>query len=123
MAKANELDMEGLHGALCGYFTKLLAGQIPELVERTTTTRDEDGAEHTQKSWVETGFMVRPSAGELAVVAKFLKDNAIVGVAVVGSELSELEQQLAQRHSRRGKLPSERDVKEAMREIGSSLVQ
>jgi hypothetical protein len=114
--------MEDLHGALCGYFLKLIDGKIPELVERTVTKRAEDGTESTEKTWVETGFMVRPSAGELAVMAKFLKDNAITGVAAEGSELSELEKKLAARHARRGKLPTEADAKQALREMGSDLL-
>jgi len=115
--------MEVLHGALCRYFNKLLAGEVPELVERTSVTKDESGAEHTQKTWVESGFMLRPTAGEVAVMAKFLKDNAITGVAEEGSGLSELEKQLNERHQRRGKLPTKDDVARAMKEIGSDLIQ
>jgi len=124
MARANEKQMEELHGALCSYFLKLIGGQIPELVERTTTIRDEEtGAEHSQKAWVETGFAVRPSAGDLAVMAKFLKDNAITGVVADGTELSDLEKKLAERHARRGKLPTAGDVKQALKEMGSDLLQ
>lgn len=122
MARANEGSMENLHGALCGYFLRLIDGQIPGLVERTTTEKDGDGNEFTQKTWVETGFMVRPSAGELAVMAKFLKDNAITGVVAEGSELSELEQKLAERHARRGKLPTAADAQQALKEMGRDLL-
>lgn len=124
MAKANESDMEGLHGALCGYFLKLIGGEIPELVEATVTKTDpETGEVTTYKSWTKTGYMIRPSAGEVAVMAKFLKDNAITGAAVKGSELSELEKKLSEMHSRRKRPPTERDVKDAMRELGNDMLQ
>lgn len=124
MARADEKSMEALHGALCSYFLRLIGGEIPELTEATVTKTDADTGEVlTYKSWTETGYMLRPSAGEVAVMAKFLKDNAITGVAVQGSELSALEQKLAEKHARRGKLPTARDVKDAMREIGDGLIQ
>lgn len=115
--------MEELHGALCGYFLKLIAGEIPELTEATVTKTDPDTGEvSTYKSWVETGYKLRPSAGEVAVMAKFLKDNAIVGAAVEGSDLSALQKKLAEKHARRGKPPTTRDVQDAMREIGGELL-
>lgn len=116
--------MEELHGALCGYFLKLIGGQIPELVEATVSRVDaETGETTTYKSWQETGFMVRPTAGEVAVMAKFLKDNAITGPISDGNELSDLQQKLNERHQRRGALPTARDVREAMKELGNNLVQ
>lgn len=116
--------MESLHGALCGYFLRLLGGEIPELVKVDKTTTDpETGTVTNTSEWVETGLMVRPSAGEVAVMAKFLKDNAITGVVAAGSELSDLEKKLADRHARRGKLPGAADVKQALKEMGSELLQ
>lgn len=124
MAKANEAAMDNLHGALCGYFLKLIGGEIPELTEATVSKTDpETGEVSTYKAWVHTGHMLRPSAGEVAVMAKFLKDNAIVGVAAEGSELSDLQTKLAERHSRRKGLPTKRDVADAMRELGTDLIQ
>lgn len=119
-AKASERDMEVLHGALCGYFLALLGGKIPET--ELMDTYDADG-KAAGKRIVETGRVVRPSAGEVAVMAKFLKDNAIVGVAVEGSELSELQKKLAQNHARRGKLPTPADVQQAMKDMGTDLLQ
>lgn len=120
MARANETQMSELHGALCGYFLKLIGGQIPELEKRPR--KDEDTGE-TVIEWVETGLMVRPGAGDLAVMTKFLKDNAITGVAVDGSQLSELEKQLAERHKRSGRLPTEADARLALREVGGDMLQ
>ena len=115
--------MEALHGALCGYFLKLIGGEIPEMVEATVTKTDPETNEVTSyKSWVETGLKLRPTAGEVAVMAKFLKDNAIVGAAVEGSDLSALQKKLAEKQARRGALPTSRDVADAMREIGNGLV-
>jgi hypothetical protein len=116
--------MEELHGALCDYFLKLIGGKIPELVKETVTEQDEKtGIERVTSKWVETGLMVRPGAGDLAVMAKFLKDNAITGPATDGSTLSELDKQLAARHKRTGKLPTKADVAAAMRDVGSDLIQ
>jgi hypothetical protein len=124
MARASEPRMEELHGALCDYFLKLIGGQIPELVKETSIERDQEtGAELVSSKWVETGLFVRPGAGDLAVMAKFLKDNAITGPATEGSTLSELEKQLAARHKRTGKVPTTADVVAAMRDMGSELVQ
>lgn len=124
MSKASEKSMEELHGALCGYFLKLIGGKIPELVKQTVIKKDDKtGDEIVTSEWVETGLFVRPGAGDLAVMAKFLKDNAITGVAEEGSELSELEKQLATRHKRSGRLPTKADVEQAMRDVGSDLIQ
>ena len=108
-ARASEKDMEALHGALCGYFLKLIAG-----IERKALN------EHGELVVVETLY---PSSGELAVMAKFLKDNAITGAIAGNGELSELEKKLAEKHQRRGKLPTQRDVQDAMRELGNELLQ
>lgn len=116
--------MEELHGALCSYFRNLLAGNIAEMVKRDVRSTDpETGAVTETSEWVETGLAVRPSAGELAVIAKFLKDNAITGVAAEGSELSELDKALQRKHATRGRLPTEKDVAEAMKELGSDMLQ
>ena len=122
--RANEKSLETLHGALCSYFLKLIDGQIPALVEATVSKLDaETGETTTYKSWVETGHMLRPTAGEVAVMAKFLKDNAITGPAIEGGALSELDKKLAQRQARRGAIPNARDVKDAIKELGSDLLQ
>ena len=42
---------------------------------------------------------------------------------VEGSSLSELDKALAKRHARRGKLPTDEDVKQAMREMGADILQ
>lgn len=118
--RASETSMESLHGALCGYFLRLINGEIPELVK--VTKRDEETGENTTE-WEATGLMVRPGAGDLAVMAKFLKDNAITGAIADGGGLSELEKKLAERHKRRGKLPTEADVKAALKEVGGNLLQ
>lgn len=120
MARASETSMEELHGALCGYFLNLINGRIPELVK--VIEKDADTGESIAV-WKNTGLMVRPGAGDLAVMAKFLKDNAITGALVDGSGLSELSTKLAERHARRGKLPTAADVKDAMRELGGDLLQ
>lgn len=119
--RATENSMEQLHGALCGYFLKLLGGQIPET--ELVDDKDPESGAVTGKRIVETGRVVRPSAGEVAVMAKFLKDNAITGAIADGSGLSELEQKLADRHARRGKLPTPADVKQAMKDLGDNLLQ
>lgn len=124
MARASENSMEELHGALCGYFLKLIAGQIPEMVKEDRTLTDPETGEITKTvEWVATGLAVRPGAGDLAVMAKFLKDNAITGAVVEGSELSDLEKALADKHIRRGKLPTAKDAEQVMRELGRDLVQ
>ncbi len=123
MARSTEIEMDALHGALCGYFLRLIRGEIPELVKETTSEQDEDGVTVSSSKWVETGLMVRPGAGDLAVMAKFLKDNAITGAIAEGGDLSELEKQLAARHARRGKLPTAADVKAALKDMGGDLLQ
>lgn len=120
MARATESSMEALHGALCDYFLKLINGEIPELVK--TIKKDEETGEAIAV-WTNTGLMVRPGAGDLAVMAKFLKDNAITGAMVDGSGLSDLSKALAERHARRGKLPTTSDVAAAMKELGGDLLQ
>lgn len=123
MARANEHDMELLHSAMCSYFLKLIGGEIPEVVEVTRTTRDDEtGETATAKTWEETGFMVRPSAGEVAVMTKFLKDNAITGAVAGDGALADLEKQLQQRHQRRGPI-NERELKLALKEMGGDLLQ
>jgi hypothetical protein len=47
MARASEHEMELLHGALCGYFLKLIDGEIPELVEATIIKTDTETGEQT----------------------------------------------------------------------------
>jgi hypothetical protein len=100
--------MDLLHGALCGYFLKLIDG-----IEQTKV--DADG--------VVVNFTAYPSSGELAVMAKFLKDNAITGSVGGDGDQEKLEAALAQRHQRRGKLPTLNDAKQALREMGSDLLQ
>jgi len=111
--------MDELHGALCSYFLKLIGGQIPDMQEVVVTDSETGGV---TKTWKASGLMVRPGAGDLAVMAKFLKDNAITGAAAEGNELSELEKQLAARHKRSGRLPTAEDAKQALAEVGSKLL-
>jgi hypothetical protein len=109
VTRASDKDMDALHGALCGYFLKLIAG-----IERKGLN------EYGELVVLETMY---PSSGELAVMAKFLKDNAITGAIVGDSALTELQEKLADKHRRRGKLPTTKDVEQALSELGRDMLQ
>lgn len=59
----------------------------------------------------------RPTAQVMAVAAKFLKDNSIFGDVEDDSHLQALRDKL------KGRLPASQDMKDAMRAIGSDLLQ
>lgn len=60
---------------------------------------------------------IPPGAAVMAVVAKFLKDNSIFGDVENDEHLKELKEKL------RSRLPTDKDVREAMAEVGRSLLQ
>lgn len=104
---ASEAKLNEVHNLLADTLIARLKG-----VERESTEFDEDGEGTTVKT------LVLASAAELAVAAKFLKDNSVTMQPGEGNKLGELQDQL-----RAKRQFNKRDLTEAMKQIGSGLVQ
>lgn len=110
MAKktASEQALGALHEKLANVLSDMLDDQ--EVTK--PTGKDADG------NVITVTETIKPSAGVLAVAAKFLKDNSIFADPDQSGAMSEFEQKL----NRRGK-PSKQDLKDAMNEVGGQLLQ
>lgn len=104
-ASSNELG--GLHAALARVLNQML---VP--VEHDAIL-DEDGGV-VKEAWTEY-----PSPAVLAVAAKFLKDNSIFSGVDEDEELLRLKKTL----EKRGRGPTDQDIKDAVHAVGSRLVQ
>lgn len=108
---ASEKSMGSLHESLV---TVLLAMIEPKQVPVMGMRENSDG----ELEEVEVGLrMEYPSPGVLAVVAKVLKDNSIFSTPETDEKLSQLQARLGKR------IPSARDMKDALGTLGSELIQ
>ena len=108
---ASEKSMGDLHQSLVGVLLEMIR---PIEVTKYKAVKGDDG----ELSEVEDGVrMEYPSAGVLAVVAKVLKDNSIFSTPETDEKLAELQKKLG------GRLPSARDMKDALGSIGNALIQ
>lgn len=109
---ANAEKMNALHEQVAEVLTELVTPkEIDELVRPAT----EDEEQVTVK-------VVRyPEANVLAVAVKFLKDNSVFATPEQSSATAGLQEALSKRKAAR--LPTKQDLKDAMAQIGSDLVQ
>lgn len=98
MARASESALAELHNAA--------ASVLKEMITPVITTSEEG---------VET--KVLPSAAEVAVAIKFLKDNAVFMAPEQSTAVSELEELVRKRR------PSRADLQDAMKTIGKEMLQ
>lgn len=106
MDKATEAKMNALHATLAESLTRAVQ-------PRTVTVQ---GKGEDAEPYEET---LEPSPAAMAVAAKFLKDNSIFSTPEQSSALDELQQKLDNRRKR----PSKQDLKDALGQIGSELLQ
>lgn len=102
---ASETALKTLHRKLAEVLTEIVEGG------ETVVGIDEDGEPIKEKR--------RASAGELAVAAKFLKDNSIFSAPEQDDATAALRDKL----KNRGRAPSQRDMADAMKSIGKDLLQ
>ena len=107
---ASSSELGGLHAALARVLNEML---VPVKKTRTLVAETED------KPAVTEDYLEYPSPAVLAVAAKFLKDNSIFSGVDEDEELLRLKKTL----SKRGRGPSDQDIKDAVHAVGSRLVQ
>ena len=106
---ASESKLSTLHDKLADQLIERLAG----VVETTVIPVGEGG------DTMEVTKTIRASAAELAVAAKFLKDNSVTMQPGDDNKLGELRDQINRKKSSFTKA----DVKDALGKIGSDLLQ
>lgn len=105
--KASEAALAELHTKLAEVLTEMLEDQ----------EKQSPGGMDAEGNPTVITEKVKPSAGVLAVAAKFLKDNSIF----VDPDQSDAMEAFADKLGRRK--PGKQDLKDAMRQIGSDLIQ
>lgn len=95
-----------------GKLHKKLAQTLMAAIEpREIAEVNEDGERHVLR-------VEYPSPGLLAVVAKFLKDNAITASIETDEQLAALQARL----QKNNRMPSEKDMKDALSTMGARLL-
>lgn len=102
---ATDKDLGELHKLLAKTLMRMIEGTYEDIV-------DEEGEVVGRR-------YLAPPANVLAVAAKFLKDNSITSSPEVDQTLASLRDRL----KAKGRLPTERDMQDAMNEIGKGLLQ
>lgn len=110
---AHQDKMETLHAQLAAVLTEVLTPKEKVIPAKT----DEDGEEVSAER-IETVF---PSAAEMAVAAKFLKDNSIFSSPDQDEGMSEMRKKLHERE--RARKPTAQDKNDALATLGRDLLQ
>lgn len=104
---ASSKELGGLHAQLARVLNQMLQPvEHPEVLNK-------------EGEIVKASYVEYPRDGTLAVAAKFLKDNSIFSGVDEDEELLRLKKTLA----KKGRGPTDDDIKEAVHAVGARLIQ
>lgn len=105
--------MEILHAMLAATLAETLRGRTKTIPAKY------DGEGHVLEE--EREEVIAPTAAEMAVAAKFLKDNSIFSTPEQDNKMKEMREALAQRQQSRK--PTAQDKADALATLGRDLLQ